>query len=88
MKLVQYFVTIASINIGLCLNILGLKMANKHIDVKGGSSKSELQSNAQYQTLLQEIKSRLKKAQLRAAVVVNHELIQFYWEVESLIAER
>ena len=63
-------------------------MANKHIDVKNSSSKKGLQSDSQYQTLLQEIKSRLKKAQLRAAIVVNHELIQFYWEVGNLIAER
>jgi len=33
-------------------------------------------------------KLRLKKAQLRASIVVNHELIQFYWEVGTLILER
>lgn len=42
----------------------------------------------QYQNLLNEIKSHLKKSQLRAAISVNHELIQFYWEVGKLIIER
>lgn len=44
-------------------------------------------SDKHYNNLLSEIKVRLKKAQLRAAIVVNHELIQFYWEVGKLIIE-
>ena len=35
------------------------------------------ESDRSYQNLLAEIKGRLKKAQLRAAIVVNHELIDF-----------
>jgi len=45
----------------------------------------QLHLDTQYQHLLTEIKSRLKKAQLRAAIVVNRELIQFYWEIGMLI---
>lgn len=41
-----------------------------------------------YQNLLKEIKSRLKTAQLRAAVVVNHELIKFYWDIGQLIIKK
>ncbi len=41
-----------------------------------------------YNTLLDEIKSRLKQAQLRAAIAVNHELIKFYWEIGTLIIEK
>ena len=48
----------------------------------------QLQLGTQYQNFLNEIKSRLKKAQLQAAVFVNHELIQLYWEVGKLIIER
>lgn len=40
-----------------------------------------------YQNLLNEIKIRLKRAQLRAAIVVNHELIKFYWEIGQLIIQ-
>lgn len=40
-----------------------------------------------YQNLLAEIKERLKKAQLRAAIVVNKELIKFYWDIGNLILE-
>ena len=49
---------------------------------------SVLASDESYKTLLTEIKSRLKKAQLRAAVVVNNELIQFYWSIGKLILEK
>jgi hypothetical protein len=41
-----------------------------------------------YEQLLVEIKPRLRRAQLRAAISVNRELIQFYWEVGRLIEER
>jgi predicted nuclease of restriction endonuclease-like (RecB) superfamily len=40
-----------------------------------------------YRQLLHEIKSRLQKAQLRAAISVNRELIDFYWQVGKLILE-
>jgi hypothetical protein len=46
---------------------------------------SQLHLDTSYQNLLTEIKERLKKAQLRAAVVVNHELIKFYWDIGSLL---
>jgi predicted nuclease of restriction endonuclease-like (RecB) superfamily len=41
-----------------------------------------------YNQLLVEIKTRLKSAQLRAAISVNRELIQFYWEVGVIILGR
>jgi predicted nuclease of restriction endonuclease-like (RecB) superfamily len=41
-----------------------------------------------YKKLLNEIKSRLQSSQLRAALSVNHELIDFYWQVGKLILER
>lgn len=49
---------------------------------------SKLQLDKQYKNLLAEIKTRLKKAQLRAAIAVNRELIQFYWEIGKLLIER
>ena len=49
---------------------------------------SKLHLDRGYKGLLNEIKSKLKKAQLRAAISVNKELIQFYWEVGKLIIER
>jgi predicted nuclease of restriction endonuclease-like (RecB) superfamily len=63
-------------------------MAMEISDITKTDSPPELQLDVQYQNLLNEIKSRLKKAQLRAAVTVNHELIQFYWEIGKLIIER
>lgn len=47
-----------------------------------------LHVDKRYKELLKEIKFRLQKAQLRAAIAVNRELIQFYWEVGKLIVER
>lgn len=63
---------------------------NKDSIVKssGNHPQVNLRLDERYQSLLSEIKSRLKKAQLRAAVVVNHEMIQFYWEIGKLIIER
>ncbi len=52
-------------------------------DIKEGSYQFHLDKD--YKNLLDEIKIRLKKAQLRAAIVVNHELIQFYWDIGKLI---
>lgn len=47
-----------------------------------------VQKNAAYANLLAEIKSKMHSARFRAAIAVNHELIQFYWEVGKLILER
>jgi predicted nuclease of restriction endonuclease-like (RecB) superfamily len=63
-------------------------MAKKINDVVKTNNSPQLHLDAQYQDLLNDIKSRLRKSQLRAAVAVNHELIQFYWEVGKLIIEQ
>jgi predicted nuclease of restriction endonuclease-like (RecB) superfamily len=46
---------------------------------------NKLHIDQNYKTLLISIKSKLQRAQLRAAIHVNTELIQFYWEVGKLI---
>ncbi|STX39312.1 PDDEXK nuclease domain-containing protein [Legionella feeleii] len=48
---------------------------------------SQFHEDKCYQSLLAEIKERLKKAQIRAAIVVNLELIKFYWGIGKLIIE-
>jgi hypothetical protein len=53
---------------------------------KQSSLDSKLHLDVNYKKLLDEIKTRLKKAQLRAAISVNNELIQFYWEIGTLIS--
>lgn len=63
-------------------------MAIKTTEMVNKNSSSQLHLDVQYQDLLKEIKARLKKAQWHAAIVVNHELIQFYWEVGRLILGR
>jgi hypothetical protein len=40
-----------------------------------------LHLNKDYKHFLIDIKDRLKTAQIRAALAVNHELIKFYWEL-------
>jgi len=55
---------------------------------KQSSLDSKLHLDVNYKKLLDEIKTRLKKAQLRAAISVNNELIQFYSEIGTLIIER
>lgn len=45
----------------------------------------KLQIHPEYKTFLQEIKDRVKSARLRASLIVNHELIKFYWETGKAI---
>ena len=48
----------------------------------------QLHLDKDYQNLLNEIKVRLKEAQLRAAITLNQALIQFYWDIGQLIIRR
>src|SRR5438876_7803820 len=41
-----------------------------------------------YAELLEDLKSRVRTAQLKAAVAVNREMIQLYWDIGRLIVER
>src|SRR3989338_5042499 len=47
-----------------------------------------LAKNKEYLQLLQEIKVRVRSAQIKAAISVNKELIGLYWDVGRMIAER
>jgi predicted nuclease of restriction endonuclease-like (RecB) superfamily len=60
----------------------------KKVGIAKDATHRQLQLDLQYQNLLNEIKARLKKSQFRAAIAVNNELIQFYWEVGKLIIKR
>lgn len=43
----------------------------------------------EYQALIADIKQHYRKAQLKAAYVVNHEMIQFYWQLgRSILAKQ
>jgi len=41
-----------------------------------------------YPTMLEDIKSRIRAAQIRAALSVNRELIELYWDIGKLITIR
>jgi len=41
-----------------------------------------------YQSLLDDIKARIRSAQVRAALAVNSEMILLYWQIGKTIAER
>ena len=47
-----------------------------------------LAKNKEYLQLLQDIKVRVKSAQIKAAISVNKELISLYWDVGRMIAEK
>ncbi len=49
---------------------------------------SKLGLPADYNKLLEDLKSRVRAAQLKATVAVNRELIQLYWDIGRLIVER
>lgn len=50
------------------------KLANK---------KDSLRLDKNYTSFLNDIKDRLKAAQIRAALAANSELIKFYWQLGS-----
>ena len=41
-----------------------------------------------YRALIEDLKSRIHAAQLKAAVTVNTQLIELYWDIGKLITER
>ncbi len=47
-----------------------------------------LSTDAHYLQFLQDIKERIRNARIQAASVVNHELINLYWNIGKEIAER
>jgi hypothetical protein len=51
-------------------------------------SRAEKSSPDDYLALLTDVKERIRAAQIRAALSVNRELIQLYWEVGRLIVHR
>lgn len=53
----------------------------------GGRASSQLLP-AGYGELLDDLKARVRTAQIKAAVAANRELIQLYWDIGGLIVER
>ncbi len=51
-------------------------------------SKTNLPIPADFPVLLKEIKNRIQQAQTRAMLAVNAELVQLYWDIGRIIAER
>jgi predicted nuclease of restriction endonuclease-like (RecB) superfamily len=47
-----------------------------------------LHIDADYKTFLQDVKDKIKTARLLAALSVNQELIQFYWELGNMIIQK
>ena len=50
------------------------------------TSKSDLPAG--YRELLEDLKTRVRAAQLKAAVAVHRELIQLYWDIGRMIVQR
>jgi predicted nuclease of restriction endonuclease-like (RecB) superfamily len=51
-------------------------------------SKTNLSIPADFPILLKEIKNRIQQAQTRAMLAVNAELVQLYWDIGRIIADR
>jgi len=49
---------------------------------------SELALTADYRTFVEALKERVRAAQIRAAVSVNHELVLLYWRIGKDILAR
>ena len=48
----------------------------------------EIQVNRDYQRFIEDLKTRVRKAQLRASLSVNKELVMLYWRIGKEIHER
>ena len=44
--------------------------------------------NKDYKKWISEVKSKIRATQIKAAVAVNHVLIQFYWELGKMLSEK
>lgn len=44
--------------------------------------------NTDYKQWLTELKGKIRSTQIKAAIAVNSALIQFYWELGKMIAEK
>ncbi len=49
---------------------------------------TDIIKNAEYKTLLQQIKQRIQGSQIKAAVKVNVELLTLYWDLAQMIVRR
>jgi predicted nuclease of restriction endonuclease-like (RecB) superfamily len=49
---------------------------------------SELDTQSEYEAFLQTLTTRIKRAQVRAALAVNHELVLLYWQIGRDILAR
>ena len=64
-------------------------MAKKKPESKPATRKPKAELLPQgYETFLRELKERIKAAQIRASIAVNHEMIALYWHIGASIAER
>ncbi len=48
----------------------------------------KIQSIKSYASFLEQIKARVRQAQIKAALAVNSELIQLYWDIGKSIVEK
>jgi predicted nuclease of restriction endonuclease-like (RecB) superfamily len=45
-------------------------------------------TDTSYQNLLQEVKQTIRDAQIKAMIIVNHQLLILYWQIGNMILER
>lgn len=63
------------------------KEKSKNLPAKQKES-DKLSSNKEYETTLADLKKHIRSSQLKAAVVVNKELIKLYWVIGKTIVEK
>jgi hypothetical protein len=51
-------------------------------------TQTTLHLDSEYRNFLTNIKNRLKRAQIKAALAANSELIKFYWELGKELIEK
>ncbi len=47
-----------------------------------------IQNTSEYREWIEELKSEIQKAQIKAAISVNHELLNLYWKIGESISKK
>lgn len=61
---------------------------SKNIKTKVQETAISLKLDREYKTFLNDLKSKIQSARLKAALVVNHEVIELYWYIGGQIIEK
>lgn len=61
---------------------------SKSIKIKAQEASLSLKLDREYKTFLNDLKSKIQGARLKAALAVNHEVVELYWYIGGQIIQK